>query len=99
MHNFLPANTHTSRDTAYIVEDYPYGFTLRTTMMVWLEQNKNGYRLVTQTLNPKTGKENAQKKSTYSQLARLYLDEQGHIHHYAYRPAYSLESQNKALAD
>lgn len=72
---------HISPETAYIVEDYPYGFTLRTKIRFWLEHNgKKGTRFISQTLNPKTGKWNKPKKDTYSSIAGcLYLDENGHV--------------------
>jgi hypothetical protein len=45
---------HTSPETAYVVNDYPYGYTLRCTIRYWLEyQPKKGFRLWSQTSNPK----------------------------------------------
>jgi hypothetical protein len=45
---------HTSPETAYIVADYPYGFTLRCQKRYWIETKPgHGQRLVTQTSNPK----------------------------------------------
>jgi hypothetical protein len=45
---------HTSPETAYLVDDYPYGFRLRCKIRYWLEYKKNkGFRLVSQTTNPK----------------------------------------------
>lgn len=71
---------HTSADTAYVVEDYPYGFKLRTQIRYWLETNKHGTRFVSQTLNPKTGAWNKPKASTYAQLGVMVRDEDnGHI--------------------
>jgi hypothetical protein len=41
---------HTSPETAYVVEDYPYGFRLRCKIRYWLEfKAKKGFRLVSQT--------------------------------------------------
>lgn len=72
---------HTSFDTAYRVEDYPYGFKLRTTIYYWLETvAKKGDRFCSQTINPKNGKLNAPKKSTFCQLGVMYLDEKKHVH-------------------
>ncbi len=63
---------HTSPETAFVVEDYPYGFRLRCKIRYWLEYKRgNGYRLVSQTTNPKrTDAEvwNKPKASTYSEL-------------------------------
>jgi hypothetical protein len=56
---------HTSEDTALVVDDYPYG-RLRTQIRYWIETvAKRGDRFVSQTLNPKTGRWNKPKKSTY----------------------------------
>lgn len=70
---------YTSEDTAYVVDDYPYGFRLRTQIRYWLETTKNGDRFVSQTLNPKTDRWNKPKKSTYCYVGCLYLDEQHHV--------------------
>lgn len=62
------------------VEDYPYSFTLRTTLFDSVEFNpRKGYRHVQQTINPKTGKYNKEKKGTYSPLLVRYRNEEGHI--------------------
>jgi len=75
-----PLKGHTSPETAYVVEDYPYGFRLRTSIRYWLETNKNGTRFVSQTVNPKTGAWNKPKASTYVQLGVMVRDEDnGHI--------------------
>lgn len=70
---------HTSEDTAYLVEDYPYGFRLRTQIRYWVETTKSGDRMVSQTLNPKTGRWNKPKKSTYAPVLFLFIDEKGHV--------------------
>ena len=74
---------HVSEDTAYLVEDYPYGFRLRCKIRYWVEHKNNfGYRLVTQTTNPKTlvEKWNKPKPSGYDKIAGvLYLDENDHV--------------------
>ena len=62
------------------VENYPYGFKLKTTLFHELEFNaKKGYRVVTTTINPKTGRLNKPKKSTYSPLIVRFYDSEGHI--------------------
>lgn len=62
------------------VQDYPYGFRLRTTLYDTMEFSpKKGYRHVTQTVNPKNGKLNKPKKSTYQGLLVRYKNEDGHI--------------------
>ena len=76
-----PLYGHTSETTAYLVEDYPYGFTTRTSIRYWLEHKpKKGWRFVSQTMNPKTGRLNKPKASTYADWgAAMYLDENGHV--------------------
>ena len=62
------------------VENYPYSFTLKTTLFNEVEFNpKKGYRLVTTTINPKTNRLNKPKKSTYSDYIGRYKDENDHI--------------------
>lgn len=76
-----PIYGHVNENTAYIVEDYPYGYNLRCTIRYWLEYSKaKGYRMVSQTKNPKNDRWNTPKKSTYCSLAGcLYLDEKNHV--------------------
>jgi len=66
-------------DNPYIIEDYPYGFTLRTQMRVWIETTKRGQRIARQTLNPKTDKWNNPKKSTYTNVMLAGINEEGHL--------------------
>jgi hypothetical protein len=73
---------HTSQESAYVVEDYPWGFRLRTTIRYWIEtkQAKNGgQRFGSQTINPKTGRWCAPKYSTYSPIMIMFLNEDDHI--------------------
>jgi hypothetical protein len=73
---------HTSVETAYMIEDYPYGRKLRCKRRVWIERDaKHGFRFVAQTENPKNGRWNAPHRSTYIETsACLYLDtETGHV--------------------
>jgi hypothetical protein len=76
-----PLYDHTSEATAYFVADYPYGFRERTQIRYWLESKpKKGWRFVSQTVNPKTGRWNKPKASTYAEWgAAMYLDEDGHV--------------------
>lgn len=76
MNTVLPP-IHVSPETAYIIEDYPFGFTLRCKKRVWLEYRKQlGFRMCSQTTNPKKkGMWNKPKYSNYQGLAGvLYLD-------------------------
>jgi hypothetical protein len=73
---------HVSPETAYVVDDYPYGFRLRCKIRYWLEfQPKKGFRLVSQTSNPKKGNVwNKPKASTYSRFGgAMFLNDEGHV--------------------
>ena len=75
-----PLYNHNSRETAYLVDSYPYG-RLRCKIWFWLEHNDSkGFRFCSQTENPKNGRMNANKKSTYTKFAAcMYLDEENHV--------------------
>lgn len=76
---------HNSPETAFVVEDYPYGYTLRCQMRHWIEvatkgAKKGQMRHVTQTSNPKKlGVWNKPKAGTYYPLIVLYLDAEDHV--------------------
>lgn len=70
---------HTDEASAYVVDDYPYGFRARTQIRYWIETTKRGQRFVSQTLNPKTGRWNKPKKSTYQDIMVMVLTEEGHV--------------------
>ena len=73
---FNPVNT-TEKLTS---ENYPYGYTLRTTKYDWLEYKAGkGFRHVSQTINPKNSKLNKPKASVYSDVMLLGRDEKGHV--------------------
>jgi len=76
-----PLYDHSSPETAYVVEDYPYGFKLRTSIRYWLESSPGkGFRFVSQTKDPRTGRWNNPKKSTYMMLGgNMFLDSKGHV--------------------
>lgn len=62
-----------------ISENYPYGFKLKTTKTDYLEFSpKHGFRHCSTTINPKTGRTNNPKKSTYYDCMLLTTDENGH---------------------
>ena len=47
-------NGHTSPETAFYVDSYPYSFNLRCTIRYWIETKKGyGMRFASQTTNPK----------------------------------------------
>ena len=74
---------HTSPETAFLVEDYPYGFRLRCQIRYWIETKAgHGQRMVSQTTNPKRPGLvwNQPKASTYSRLRVLYREaDTGHV--------------------
>lgn len=75
---------HVSPETAYLVNDYPYGFRLRCKIRYWLEYKPGkGMRFVSQTTNPKRPGIvwNAPKASTYRAHGAVMLvnPENGHV--------------------
>jgi hypothetical protein len=65
-----------------MINDYPYGRTLRCRRRVWLEGHpKHGYRFVSQTEHPVKKAWNKPHSSTYTDIAAaLYIDsETGHV--------------------
>ena len=76
-----PLYGHNSEETAYVVDDYPYGFRARTQIRYWTEYTPNrGFRYASQTLNPRVHRWNAPNKSTYAELAgQLYLNRDQHV--------------------
>ena len=79
------------------VTDYPYG-RLQCTIYFGTEFVKGkGFRSTQQTINPKTGRLNAIKKSTYSPILVMYQDEvTGYYRHAGLNPN-SDEGVNKCL--
>jgi hypothetical protein len=92
---------HTSPETAYVVNDYPYGFGLRCSIRYWLEYHpKRGFRFVSQTTNPKRGNTwNKPKASTYARFGgAMYLDDDNHVQ-WAGLSEYSTGAEAKAFLD
>lgn len=58
-------------DSAYVVSNWPWGWTLKTEARFWIETTKAGDRFVQQTMNPKTGKWCKPKKGTYDAVLVL----------------------------
>lgn len=80
MSNYQALKGHTSPETAYVVDDYPYGFRQRCQIRYWLETNGHGTRFVSQTKDPRTGAWNKPKASTYCPFGVMLKDEDnGHI--------------------
>lgn len=73
---------HVSPETAFVVDDYPYGFRLRCKIRYWLEYKPGkGHRFWSQTSNPKRGHVwNKPKASTFQRFAgAMFLDDKGHV--------------------
>ncbi len=71
---------HTSYETAYKIAGYPWGFKLRTSQFVWIETVKGkGDRVCRATIDPRSNKLCATKKSTFSPFKYLFLDEKSHV--------------------
>lgn len=92
-----------SFDTAYQVDDYPYGFTLRCKIKYWVEYKpKLGYRFCSCTTNPKKAVEqwNKPKYSTYSTVAGFLIQEEEteHIKYIGYS-AYHEAPEIQAFID
>ena len=89
---------HTSPESAYVIEDYPFGFRLRCKMRVWTETKKGqGMRVVRQTSNPRQNNEtwNAPKKSTYDTIKVLYIDsETGYLESSGWNANYARDNMD-----
>jgi hypothetical protein len=76
-------NIHVSPESAFVVDDYPYGFRLRCKIRYWIEYKaKLGFRCMSQTTNPKRPGEvwNKPKASTYYRFGgALYLNDDDHV--------------------
>ena len=76
---------HISPETAFVVEDYPFGFRLRCKIRYWIEHKKGkGFRFCHQTTDPRRGNVtwNKPKYSTYSDFMILTQEiDTGHIKH------------------
>lgn len=73
---------HTSPETAKVVQNYPWGFRLKTSKRYWIEtshRSDGGQRFCSQTVDPRTGNWCAPKKSTYCAIAVMFLDENDHV--------------------
>jgi hypothetical protein len=94
---------HTDQDTAYVVDDYPYGFQLRCKIRYWVETATKGaakgkQRFMSQTTNPKRPGEvwNKPKGSTYSLLVVMYLDGNGHVQQWGASEFFDPQADSRA---
>ena len=80
-----------------LVNNYPWGFKLKTQKRYWIEETKRGERFCTQTKNPKTGHWCTPKKSTYSEVTILCENKDGHISYVSIGKWDSIESIDNFL--
>ena len=74
---------HDKFENAYEVDNYPWGFRLKTKRKYWIETKKGfGDRLVFATLNPKNGKWCKPKAGTYDPIQVLAKNDKGHVFGY-----------------
>ena len=83
-----------TEDKKYYVADYPFGWSKRGQMFYWIEQNKNGARLVRQ--GRSNGILHEPKKSTYKKDIVCYLNEDGHL---KYNCIYASDLNRKEIID
>lgn len=76
---------HDCFENAYEVDNYPWGFTLKTKRKYWIETKKGfGDRFVFATLNPKNGKWCKPKAGTYEPVLVLAKNEKDHVVTYGF---------------
>jgi len=86
----------TDKESSYVVQDYPWGFKLRTQVRYWVESKpKFGQRHAKQTMNPKNGLWCAPKYGIYYTVIVMYLDENNHVQYDAVRPYMDLSEINE----
>jgi hypothetical protein len=82
-HRIVIMSGHISPETAYVVDNYPYGLRLKCRIRYWIEYTpKRGVRMWSQTTNPKKPGWvwNTPKASTYCRFGGcMYLDEQERV--------------------
>lgn len=69
-------------NSAYEVDNYPWGFRMKTKKRYWVEtqdKKNGGQRVVSQTMNPKNGAWCKPKKSTYYAVIVLFVKSDGHV--------------------
>jgi len=88
----LLSERHDDIDSAIMIKDYPYGYTLRCKMRYWIETTKRGDRFCRQSLNPKTNQWNKPKKTTYSDVMVIVTNEKDHVSYRSWTVSYSEES-------
>lgn len=92
---------HHSPETAYVVDDYPYGRQLRCKIRYWIETDeKKGQRFCSQTTDARNGnvRWNNPKKSVYSEVMVMYIEPgTGYLKHDACQVTYSEQKTREFL--
>lgn len=71
---------YNSQTKSLKVENYPWGFKLRTDIFYWLESKpKHGDRFCSYTIDPRNGRACKPKNDTYSTFAYMYKNDEGHV--------------------
>ncbi len=68
-----------SEETAYIQNDFPFGFHHRTKRKYWIETTKQGQRLCTRLQHAVSGHWFKTQKETYDRLLVLKIDDKSHV--------------------
>lgn len=94
---------HVDEESAYLVDDYPYGRRLRCEIRYWVDTAVKGaakgqQRFMAQTTNPKAAGRvwNKPKASTYSSMVVPFLNEDDHVKHWSV-DSYHMTPQGDAL--
>jgi hypothetical protein len=71
-----------SKENSYQVDNYPWGFRLRTKVRYWVETKKGfGQKFYKQTMNPKNGEWCKEKGGVYFPVVIMGLNDEGHVTH------------------
>jgi hypothetical protein len=90
---------HNSFDSGYVVNNYPWGFRLKTSRKYWIETTKRGDRFCYATLNPKTNQWCKPKKSTYYAVMVMFLNDKGHVDYNSISAGWSDEKLVKSFLE
>jgi hypothetical protein len=73
----------TSKETALVKENWPWGFKLKSPRRFWIETGRKGQREASQQKNPKTGLWCKPRRTTYSMAMVLAEDTSGLVSTYS----------------
>tara|TARA_R110000822_G_C15336165_1_gene495320 strand:+ start:6633 stop:7163 length:531 start_codon:yes stop_codon:yes gene_type:complete len=90
---------HTNFENGFEVQNYPWGFKLKTLRKYWVETTKRGDRFCFVTLNPKTNQWCKPKKGTYAAVVIMFLDENNYVKNKCLHLGYDDEAAVKKFLD